>query len=407
MRNIGSGRTAATVVLVGLDSTSMGRVREVLAAEAVLPSSSVSFGDAIASVKRTRPDVVIVSLKQGLDAPLHLAQTLSRELPNVALVALAEGSEGGNSAENILSAMRVGYKEYLVLPDDAARLRQVVQEAAYATDEDEEQGLVVAVVGAKGGVGTTFLATHLAAELSGIHRVIVLDMDFSMGDTASMLDLNPKDSISDLLPRADRIDERMLTGAVAVHRSKIHVLAQPGEVDSSADVRADDIYGIIRAASRGYQFVLIDCGVYLDEATAMSINVADFVLLVTTPSVISVRDAFRRTKVLDQLGVEKDRIRLVVNRNTPRPFVSLSDIAGNLGLKVAGTVADDPKTVETAVNEGKLAREVNRRSEVVRDISSLVGVLTEGGDDEEEAPETMEKEKSSSGFLFGLFGRGS
>ena len=78
MRNIGSGRTAATVVLVGLENEEMGRVRETLAAEAVLPSNSTGFGDALTSIRRTRPDVVIVSFSQGIEAPLALAQAVRK-----------------------------------------------------------------------------------------------------------------------------------------------------------------------------------------------------------------------------------------------------------------------------------------------------------------------------------------
>ncbi len=57
MRNVGKGRGAASVVLVGVDNEDMGLIREVLAAEAVLPPASVSFGDAVNAVKKARPDV--------------------------------------------------------------------------------------------------------------------------------------------------------------------------------------------------------------------------------------------------------------------------------------------------------------------------------------------------------------
>ena len=168
MRSIGSSSTAASVVLVGLTMEEMGRVRETLVGEAVLPSSPVGFGDAISSVQRNHPDVVIVSFSQGNDAPLAIAQALTREHPTATLVALADQS----SAEVILSAMRVGYKEFVVLPGDGQRLRQVVKDAAYSVAEDEDAGMVVSFVGAKGGVGTTMLTGHVAAELAGIHRAV-------------------------------------------------------------------------------------------------------------------------------------------------------------------------------------------------------------------------------------------
>ena len=399
MRNIGSGRTAATVVLVGLENEEMGRVRETLAAEAVLPSNSTGFGDALTSIRRTRPDVVIVSFSQGIEAPLALAQAVQREAVSSTLVALADASD----ADHILAAMRVGYKEFVVLPKDSQRLRQVVHEAAYAPSDDEERGIVVAFVGAKGGVGTTFLSVQVAAELAAINRVLAIDMDFAMGDMASILDLNPKDSIMSLLPRADRIDERMLTGSVTVHGSKVHVLAQQGDLDPTTEINADDIYGIIGAACKGYQYILIDCGTYLDDAVAMSLNVADIVVVVTEPTVVSVRDCYRRIQLLDQLGVEKERVRLVVNKYSGQSFVSEADIQRNLGISVAGVIAHDSKTVLSATNEGRLLRDVNRKSDVNRDVASLVAVLTD--DVVSDTSESL-REDNKSGFLFGLFGRG-
>jgi pilus assembly protein CpaE len=376
----------------------MGRVRETLAAEAVLPANSIGFGDALSVVKRNRPDVVIVGFMEGLEAPLALGQSLIKEVPSCTLVALHHSS----NADHILSAMRVGYKEYVVLPDDASRLRQVVHDAAYAPSDDDEKGMVVSFIGAKGGTGTTLLTAHLAVELAAIHRVLAIDMDFGMGDLASVLDLNPKDSIIDLLPRADRIDERMLTGSAALHRTKLHVLAQPGELDPAAEVNADDVYGIIRAAAKAYQYVLIDCGTYLDEAVAMSMNVSDIVVIITTPSVVSVRDAYRRIRVLDSLGVERERVRLVVNRNHRGAYVSLEDIQQNLGLKIVGAIPEDPRTVEQAINEGKLIREVGRKSEVARAISTLVALLTE--DMDEDNPDSSAAE--SKGGFFSFFSRG-
>lgn len=399
MRKVQSGRNAASVVLVGLDGNSMGMVRETLSAEAVLPSSSTSFGDAIAVAKRTRPDVIIVGFQEHLEAALALGEALLKELPSLTLVALAPNSD----AEIILAAMRVGYKEFVVLPDDAGRLRQVVHDAAYAPDDDDEKGLVVTVCGAKGGVGTTMIVTNLAAELGAIHRVIALDLDFSMGDVAPMLDLAPKDNLADLLPRADRIDERMLTGAVAVHRSKVHVLAQPGDLVQMGEVSADDIYSVVNAAARGYQFVLMDVGTSFGESAELALSVSDVIILVATPDVIAVRDAYRRLKLIESFSVERGLVRLVVNRQHRGAYVSLPNIENSLGIKVIATVSDDSRTVDQAINEGRTLREINRRSEVANDISTLVAVLTETVEPED-APTLGGGEDK--GFLFGLFKRG-
>jgi pilus assembly protein CpaE len=202
----------------------------------------------------------------------------------------------------------------------------------------------------------------------------------------------------DLLPRADRIDERMLTGSVGVHRSKVHALTQPNEYDHNAELRGDDIYSIILAAARGYQYVLVDCGSYINEPVGTALQVADLVALVTTPDVIAVRDAYRRIKSLGQLGVETENIRLIVNRNSKTSFVSIPDIEENLGMKVSAIISDDPRTVGQAMNEGKLVREINRRCDVARELSNLVAALT--ADPGEAAAATAAPD---SGFFSRLF----
>lgn len=399
MRNIGKSTGAANVMLVNLDNEAMGRVREHLAADAVLPQNSTTISEAAFSIERNRPDVVIVGYTKSVEASINLAQEVRKSHPNLVLIALADGPD----SQQILAAMRAGFKEYVVLPQDSQRLRQVVHEAAYHQEDDDEKGRVVAVLGAKGGVGTTTIAVHLAAELAGIHRVLLVDLDFSMGDVAPMMDLSSRDSIVDLVARADRLDGRVLTSAVVVHRTKVNVLSTPDDMDSIGQVGAQEIYSILSVAAKEYQWVILDCGTYLDEAVMLGLNVADQIVLITTPDVTAVRDAYRRMRTFSLNGIDKDRVRLVVNRWHKAAYVGKKDIQQNLGIPVAATIADDPRQVEQAVNEGKIIREVNRRCEAARDIANLVAMLTE--DPEDSKPSGPGNDPNSSGWLSGLFGR--
>jgi pilus assembly protein CpaE len=135
----------------------------------------------------------------------------------------------------------------------------------------------------------------------------------------------------------------------------------------------------------------------------MALGVSDIIVLVTTPDVTSVRDAFRRMRSLVTLGIEKERVRLVINRYHKAAYVSRKDIAQNLGIPVAAVIADDPRHVEQAVNEGKIVREVNRKSDAARDIANLVAILTE--DPAEPEAEVTAGSGEGTGWLSGLFGR--
>jgi pilus assembly protein CpaE len=380
----------------------MGRVREALAAEAQLPAQSVSFGDALLAIERSQPDVIIVGYSRGVEASIALAEDVRRNHPDITLVALADHPD----SSAILKAMRAGFKEFIVLPADQALLRSRVHEAAFRQGPDEDNGAVISFIGAKGGVGTTTLAVHVAAELAGIPRVLLIDLDFSMGDVAPMLDLTSRDSIVDLVARADRLDERMLTSAAVVHRTKVNVITTPDDLDSVGSVKEEDLYTIVGLAAKAYQWVILDCGSYQDTAVNLGLSVSDQIVLVTTPDVTAVRDAYRRLRALAVYGIEKDCVKLVVNRWHKAAYVSRQDIEQNLGIPVSATISDDPRHVEQAVNEGRTIREVNKRCDAYRDIANLVAVLAEGpqepgagGGREATGPE------SSSGWLSGLFGR--
>ena len=67
-----------------------------------------------------------------------------------------------------------------------------------------------------------------------------------------------------------------------------------GALDVAASNAGMSSYGIIGAACKVYQYILIDCGTYLDEAVAMSLNVADIVVVVPEASLLTLGDSPRR-----------------------------------------------------------------------------------------------------------------
>ncbi|GDX80587.1 pilus assembly protein CpaE [Deltaproteobacteria bacterium] len=389
----GSASNAASVIVVGVDARAMGQVRETLGTEAVLPTTPIPYEDAVAAVRRQRPDVVITGFDADPEEAVRLAPLLMNEVGSkIHLVALSSGAD----PDRIRAAMRAGYREFVVLPADAELLRQAVHEATFAEDRDDDSGEVVAMWGSKGGVGTTFLAINLAGELSPVHRVCVADLDFAMGDVAAFLDLTPPQSIADVFRNIGRLDERMLAGSVAVHSSKIHVLGQPSDLEHREEPRGDLVMRVLTATSRAYQYVIADCGSSLDEASVTAATVADYIVIITTPDVPSVKDTWRRLQFIEKLGLEKERLRLVVSRYDRKTAqLSIADIETNLGRRVDATVAED-RNVLRSIHEGTLLRDVDKRCEGARDIGRLVSLVT--------GEETAEESKPT-GFFGRLLGR--
>lgn len=392
MRSRRVARGAASVVVVGVDGMGMGLIRECLGTEAVLPTQATPYEDAAQVVRKTRPNVVVMGFDIDFDEAVRLGQFLSTESSSLHMVAISSRTD----PERIRAAMRAGYREYVVLPEDADLLRRAVHESAHADDDTDHAGELIALVGAKGGCGVSFLTINLAAELSAIERVAVLDLDFSMGDIAAFLDLEPNNSIHDVLRDLDRLDERMFAGSVTVHPSKVHVLAQPTELVNHEEIHGEDIMRILSVASETYQYVLADCGGRIDESTLTTTSVADRVILVTTPDVVSVRNAWRRLQLMDRLGLDRDAVRLVVNRWGKQNELRIADIESNLQTKVAATIHLDQASCAKAVNQGALLRDVAPRSPVLKDLTATLDIITDGAESVEPA--------APKSFWGGLFG---
>ena len=375
-------RSNATVLVVGVDGHGLGLIRECLSTEAAIPNEQTHYLEASNAVRRHRPQVVIVGFDNDFDAAVRLGSALKQDQPHLVLVAHATTAD----PERIRAAMRAGYRDFVVLPEDANLLRRSVREAPRETVTATDQGLVVAVIGAKGGVGTTFLSVNLAAELAPVHRVCVADLDFSMGDVASMLDLQTSSHMHDLLANLNRLDERMLAGSVGVHPSGVHVIAQPLELVENDFLRSEDVLRVLSAAADAYQYLIVDCGGRLDDASRTCATVADLIFLVCSPDVPSVKNAWRRLHLLERQGVDLHRVRLLVNRWDKNPPLSEDDIESNLGIPVAATIANDPSRCQHAVNVGSLLRDVDKRSNAARDISNLVSLLLDGVDRVDAAP---------------------
>lgn len=370
----------------------MGQIRETLGTEAVLPSTSFSYEEALSAVRKVRPDVVITGFDGDFEEAIRLAPTIAGDNARVHQVALASRAD----PDRIRAAMRAGYREYVVLPDDAELLRQAVHEAVFS-ERGEDAGEVIALWGSKGGVGTTFLTVNLAGELSPVQRVIAVDCSFEMGDVAPFLDMQTTQTIADIFRNISRLDERMLAGHVLVHSSKVHVLAQPLQLDQREEPRNDLVMRTLTACARSYQYCIVDCGSGLDEATVTAATVADHIVLVSTPDIPSIKNTWRRLQFIERLGLERERVRLVINRwDKKTAGISIEEIEANLNRKVSATIADD-RIAFRAVNEGRLVRDLDKRSAVSRDLASLVGLFTDG--------EVADEPRGGGGFISKLFGR--
>ncbi|MFM6829261.1 MAG: CpaE family protein, partial [Novosphingobium sp.] len=264
-----------------------------------------------------------------------------------------------------------------------------VFEAAVSTLSQESQephkpavlAPLIAVAQSISGCGATSIATHLAAELGrgpGSSRgVAVVDLDLQFGAVADYMSAAGKGSVLDLLDAAERLDDELLRSISRQVDSSVSVFAAPEAIPPLESVDTDQLLKVLTILRRTYDYVIIDLPSNWTNWTLSALSAADAILMVTELSLGSLRQAKRRLELFDNVGIDRSRTLVVVNRMQRRLFktIDVDDIHATLAREVVGNVALDDPTVSSAQQQGLLVNAIQRKSRFYTDVQNVADSL--------------------------------
>jgi pilus assembly protein CpaE len=214
---------------------------------------------------------------------------------------------------------------------------------------------LVAVMNAKGGSGATLLACNLAHQLSSRGgTTLLLDLDLQFGSVAHYLDVQTAHSHLDVLQQVDELDSVALRGFCSHFSPTLHVLGgRSSELCLSQDIRLEQLEALLRLARSTYDWVVVDLPRQIDHLTGITLEQADRVYIVVQQSISHLKDATRLVRILrDDLGVQGNRLQVVVNRYNKASPVSLKDIAEALRCEALQKLPNDYAVVSESQNTG-------------------------------------------------------
>ena len=373
-----------TVILVGATPEGEARLRETLADLGPLRTVGPDLRTALELVRQSLPCVAVLALGPAPDGALSLCRQLARVKGCSAMVV---GEE--RDVDTVLRAMRAGAKEFALLEPGGTEVRRAVQglcDQWLARKPTAEMrvalglGAVVALLGAKGGAGSTTLAINLAGALrasseNAAASVVVLDLDLQMGDVLAFLDLPSPSPLGDLLDESQRPNRPSLLRAIPAHRSGIFAL---GRADEGAPLRSPEpaeLGELLRLLQQHFDYVIVDGLRDLGEHALAALDSATAILPVLTPDMPALKSAARCLGALRQLGYPDDRIKVVVNRFQAGGAVDERGVGQALGHAVDATVSNDFTTVIRAINGGQLLISEAPEAAVTRDVQRLADLV--------------------------------
>jgi len=324
-------------------------------------------------VRRAKPDILILELPRDFSKTLRIAERIKTELPNLSIFVSSEAK----TPELIISAMRAGASEFFSKPLDPDELKVAIEKALKLKEQIKVQapkvGRIISVFSKKGGMGVTTLAVNLGVALSQMdeRKTALLDLDLQLGDVSSFLNLSPEYNIIDVCNKEGGIDEVKLQSCMTRHQSGVYVLAEPKNPADSENISSSQINSILLHLRSMFSFAIIDTPHTFDSKTLEAFEISDHIMLITVPSVSSIRATKKTLTVFRDLGYAPDKVKLVVNRVSKKDRITADEIEKTLNYPITFVIPNNYPAVIDAINTGIPLVNHQTDSNVAKSITEL------------------------------------
>lgn len=417
-----------TIVLVDDIAETRENIKKLLAFEQdfKVVGAAGTGREGVDLAKELQPDIMIMDINMPDMDGLQATSLINKSVPTTAVIIMSVQDD----ADYMRRAMLAGARDFLTKPVDMDALYSTIRQVyanheairrQYAAMEQgviaqalrvesageaDRAGNIIVCYSPKGGVGTTTLAISLASGLMKEDiKALIIDADLQFADVWTFLNLSPQTTIVDLIPDVDDIDVELFENIVMTHDSGLKVLAGPTRPEFADEVktRPDAVGQILSSVRNNYDFIIVDTTTQIDEVLMGIFDVATKIILVTTPTLVALKEVRFVVDLFDQLGYEQDRVMVAVNkvwdeRKGKSATISLDRIESFLKRKIVGVIPDvDERLLLGAINKGVpvIASDRDQNKPPIKQLlamsDQIYGILM-GGDIDDEI-ETEEESK--------------
>lgn len=334
-------------------------IHDKLAANGFEVAEAYDGPDALKRIKSFSPDLIILDVMlPGMDG-YQVARTIRQDPQQVRTPIIMLTAKSG-IAEKI-AGFEAGADDYLTKPFDPTelelRVRALIARARAGRSDDAASttGKIIAVFSLRGGCGVSAIAVNLAAALAQIYELEtpLLDLSLETGGASIMLDLLPRMTLS-LLAKEDTtvLDFSLINEYLAKHPSGIRLLAAPTTPVLAELVTPRLVNQILTTMRSHFPHVVVDTPHDLTEPTLAALDMADTILMVVPPDMVSLKAATGALETFASLGYPDKRTVVVMNWVFPRRGLPQKEIEAALGRPIFATIPYDSDAVVRSINEG-------------------------------------------------------
>jgi pilus assembly protein CpaE len=336
------------------------------------------------------PNVLMIDLSESGD-PLNDINALA-EVCEPGTVVIAVGQV--NDVRLYRDLVASGIHDYLLKPLSPSQVRdslaqaQAVFAAPKHTDANvARKHITTAVIGTRGGVGASTLATSIAWTFSTENKLptSLLDLDIHFGTGALALDLEPGRGLTDAIENPSRIDGLFIERAMIRANDNLAILSAEAPISAPLMTDGSAFLQLEEEFRQAFDMTVIDMPRNMVVNFPQLLNDVNVVVLVTEMTLASARDAIR---LLSWLKANAPHAQPIVVANKVQPAVaeiSKADYEASIERKINFLIPYDIKAAANAAKLGQTFADANRTSKaggVIRDLAKAVV----GASDAEDAP---------------------
>lgn len=263
----------------------------------------------------------------------------------------------------------------------------------------EKNGYVIAVCGAKGGIGKTMISVNLAVALGKTNLdIAIIDGDLQFGDVSLSLDLQPPRSIKDLVEDEAFAGEDTVMRYLTEHDSGVRVLPAPERPEFAEIITPDSLKRIIEDLKRTHDYIIIDNGIGLLDFTVESMELSDLILIVTNMEMSALKNTKLMMETIRELHFS-EKTSLIVNRYTMESLIKGDEVPGMLGFEGAYFIPDHYKIASQSLNLGVPFVRTQSKSDLAKSFFKMAKMINEPGEAEEKADRQWPQKHHKSPFF--------
>ncbi len=335
-------------------------IRKILSLEdnIIIVGESSNGQETVKAAVETKPDVILMDVNMPVMNGIQATEIITLDLPEtVVIIMSAEGDQ-----EYLRKAMIAGARDFLVKPFTSDALITAINRVYEREKKRQIQEATLSKIGRKSkvisiysphdGVGKSMIATNLAVCLAKDfdQRVALVDLNLQFGDIDLMLNLTPERTLAGLISRYKELDADLMEQFLTEHKTGIKVLAAPPKPEYAETVTVYCVERVLETLKNNYSLIIVDTSSVLQDIT---LDVSNYIFLVTTFDLPSLRNAKLCLEVMDALHYPREKIKLIMNRASGDMGIKMDDVSSFLDREIDIAIPSEGRIVVPSVNQGK------------------------------------------------------